>query len=346
MDSAPLVSLVITMMTLGAMMLTLLGLAFVGRIAGGTDGAAVAVEGSLILWLSTAGSAYVLSLVLSMATQRRVPAYEDPPLGADVSAEWGDLQGALGLAGAAPGLLADDYDRLWTLERLEAAEGLGFLSPFGFGALSTRICPSTHVEELYEVLADTLRFPNADQVGRAVSDAMEAVVEGRISEEELSPHLERLACEGTPEALASVAAAYTCRSTSADREHAQRILDGAVVRGQLSSLAFETRSAQLAGAHTMSAIADTLEGLRWDQPTGPTDLSAMGTTHDTRACGTAWFWSALKFAAALGPSLPATNGSFVSGEGRRTVEGGDRLTHCALPTLQSAPEPDASSVMA
>jgi hypothetical protein len=326
MESAPLASLVITMMALGAMVMTLIGMALVGRAIGGGR-IAIAADGSILLWLSTAVSAYVLSLALSIATQRREPALEESSIGRDVRPGWDDLGDSLGLAEAGPGLLASDRDRLWTLERLEAAEGLGLLSPFGFNALSTKTFTRIRVEELYEILTDAVRYPDAQQVDRAISDAMAAMAEGCISEEELSPLLERLACEGSPEALSSAMTAYVYRPTGADRARAQCVLDEAFVRGQLSPLAFNDRSERLVRARTTSVITETLEGLRWREATRSTDALAGDTTYNFRDRAASWFWSGVTFAAALGPAIPATNASRVGCEARAPQSSVTRMSN-------------------
>lgn len=222
-EGGPLMSLVITMVTVGVMMVMILGVSFAGQAAGGTGKAAVAAEGSITVWLPTIVSMYVLSSLLSVATRRRKPFDDDPP-GA----------GAFGLADNGPGLLASNDDRLWTLERLEAAESHRALSAFGFGALSVRTLSSRRIEELYAVLVDAVRYPDADQVDRAIAEAMHAVVEGRITEEELSPFFDRIASEGTPESLTLARAAYAGRPASDDREQRN---------------GYSTRQSYMAGSH-------------------------------------------------------------------------------------------------
>lgn len=255
--SVPVVSLVITLVTVSVMM-TIVIFSVIGLDIGDYGRSAGAVEGWVTLWPVMVVNLYVVAGLLWLAEQHRREAYDDVP----GPIQQNDLVRALGLKPEGPGLLSNYNDRLWTQERLEAAEARRQLSPFGLRALSARTIVSERIDDLYAVLTDAIRYPDTDEVDRAIGDGMQAVVDGRILEEELDPFLQHLAANGTPEAIARTKAAYESRPTSEERTTAQWVLDEAVVRGQISPSAFVDRSERLVNVQTTSAIASVLEGLR------------------------------------------------------------------------------------
>jgi len=254
--------LVVRAVTFDFLAIVIVSVLSIGSYAGGAQDPSGHV--SVALWaVLGVVVAYIFCVPFALAYDKRHVRESARPLTTLAWTQLGDLLRDLGLANRGSSFLASDGDRLWTLERLEVAEARGMLSQFALTSLGARALASQRVGQLYGVLTDTLRYPDAAQVDLAVAKAVAAVVDGRIAEDDLAPLFERLADEPSPDSLISLTAAYAGRPSRTDRESAQRLLDDAAVIGQLSSAGYGDRSTRLRTATTASAVDEALEGLRW-----------------------------------------------------------------------------------
>lgn len=194
-----------TMLALVAM----IGASYARYLTGGSVASVAATEWSITLCLSTAGSMYFLSCMCLLCTgPGRALALETFDRGVDGGVDLGVLLEGLGLAIDGAGLVASDHDRLWALERLEVADARHMVSVFGFGFLRGRALTSERIPELYGVLTDAVLYPTDAQVDDRIRESIEAVAQGRTTDEDLEPLLELVAAEGSQQALDAVRAAY------------------------------------------------------------------------------------------------------------------------------------------